>query len=66
MSKAKKVGQVKVTQIKSTNKSLANHKACVRGLGIRKMHQSRVIDATPENMGMVNAAIHLLKVEEVK
>lgn len=66
MANKKKVGQVKVTQIKSTNKSLANHKACVRGLGLRKIRQSRVVDATPENMGMIRAANHLLAVEEVK
>ena len=66
MAKAKKVGQVKVTQIKSTNKSLANHKACVRGLGIRKIHQSRIVDATPENLGMIRTASHLLAVEDVK
>ncbi len=66
MAKAKKEGQVKVTQIKSTNKSLANHKACVRGLGIRKMHQSRIVDATPENLGMIRTASHLLAVEEIK
>lgn len=66
MANKKKVGQVKVTQIKSTNNSLANHKACVRGLGLRKIRQSRVIDATPENMGMIRAANHLLAVEEVK
>ena len=66
MAKSKKVGQVKVTQIKSANNSLANHKACVRGLGIRKMHQSRIVDATPENMGMIRAANHLLAVEDVK
>jgi len=66
MAKAKKVAQVKVTQIKSASNSLANHKACVRGLGIRKMHHSRIVDATPENMGMIRAAIHLLAVEDVK
>jgi len=66
MANKKKVGQVKVTQIKSTNNSLASHKACVRGLGLRKIRQSRVIDATPENMGMIRAANHLLAVEEVK
>ncbi len=65
MAKKKTASQVKVTQVKSTNKSLANHKACVRGLGIRKIHQSRIVDATPENLGMINKAIHLLKVEEV-
>ncbi len=60
----KKVTQVKVTQVKSTNGSLKNHKDCVRGLGLKKINQSRVVDKTPENMGMINKAIHLLKVEE--
>ena len=56
--------QVKVTLIKSTSGRLKNHKACVAGLGIRRMHQSRVVLATPENMGMINKVSYLLKVEE--
>ncbi len=62
MAKNKKL---KVTQVRSTIGSLKNHKACVKGLGIRRMHHTVVVDDTPENRGMINKAIHLLKVEEV-
>ncbi|QHS11578.1 50S ribosomal protein L30 [Sinimarinibacterium sp. NLF-5-8] len=57
--------QVKVTLVRSLAKKLQNHQACVRGLGLRRMHQTVVIAATPENMGMVRKASYLLKVEEV-
>ncbi|MBS7325056.1 MAG: 50S ribosomal protein L30 [Thiopseudomonas sp.] len=59
MSQAK----IKVTQIKSTNGRLANHKACVRGLGLRRIgHTVEVLD-TPENRGMINKAYYMLRVE---
>ena len=57
MSQAK----IKVTQIKSTNGRLANHKACVRGLR-RIGHTVEVLD-TPENRGMINKAYYMLRVE---
>ena len=54
---------VKVTLIKSTIGHLANHKACVRGLGLRRIgHTVEVLD-TPENRGMINTAYYLLRVE---
>ena len=54
---------VKVTLIKSTIDRLANHKACVRGLGLRRIgHTVEVLD-TPENRGMINTAYYLLRVE---
>jgi len=57
--------KLKVTQIRSTNKRLANHKACVIGLGLRRIrHTVEVLD-TPENRGMINKVSYLLKVEEV-
>nr|WP_202922450.1 50S ribosomal protein L30 [Sinimarinibacterium sp. NLF-5-8] len=59
------IKQVKVTLVRSLAKKLQNHQACVRGLGLRRMHQTVVIAATPENMGMVRKASYLLKVEEV-
>ncbi len=62
---AKKNKQLKVTQIRSTIGSLKNHKACVKGLGIRRMHHTVIVEDTPENRGMINKAIHLLEVEEV-
>ncbi len=56
--------QVKVTLIKSTNGRLEAHKACVRGLGLRRMHHSVTVVDTPENRGMINKVSYLLKVEE--
>lgn len=55
---------IKVTQVKSINGRLKAHKACVAGLGLRRMnHTVEVID-TPENRGMINRVSYLLKVEE--
>ena len=56
--------QIKVTLVKSINGRLVSHKACVRGLGLRRMHHSVVVADTPENRGMVNKVAYLLKVEE--
>ena len=59
MSQAK----IKVTLVKSTNGRLANHKACVRGHGLRRIgHTVEVLD-TPENRGMINKAYYMLRVE---
>ncbi len=56
--------QLKVTLVRSTSHRLRNHKACVRGLGIRRMHQSVTVADTPENRGMINRVSYLLNVEE--
>ena len=57
--------QLKVTLVKSPAGRLKNHKACVRGLGLRRMNDSRVVSATPENRGMISRVHYLLQVEEV-
>lgn len=57
---------VKVTLVRSMNGALKNHVACVRGLGIRRIHQTVDVLDTPENRGMINKAIHMLRVEEAK
>lgn len=57
--------QLKVTLVKSVFGRLQNHRACVRGLGLNRMHSSVVIPATAENMGMVRKIGFMLKVEEV-
>lgn len=54
---------VKVTQIKSTNGRLESHKACVRGLGLRKIGHSVEVEDTPAVRGMINKVRYLLKVE---
>lgn len=54
---------IKITQTKSINGRLKAHKACVSGLGLRRInHTVEVID-TPENRGMINRVSYLLKVE---
>ncbi|HET7797055.1 50S ribosomal protein L30 [Nevskia sp.] len=57
--------QLKVTLVKSVFGRLQAHRACVRGLGLSRMHQSVQIAATPENLGMVRKVGFMLKVEEV-
>ena len=57
--------KIRVTLTKSTISRLKSHKACVAGLGLRRMHQTVEVIDTPENRGMVNRIHYLLKVEEV-
>ncbi len=56
--------KLKVTLVRSTIGRLKAHKACVSGLGIRRMHQTVVVEDTPSNRGMINAVQYMLKVEE--
>ena len=62
--KAAGTKSVKVTLVKSLNGQLASIVASVRGLGLRKPHQSVAVIDTPQNRGMINKAVHLLKVEK--
>jgi large subunit ribosomal protein L30 len=55
--------QVKVTLVKSLHGQLTNIAASVRGLGLRRIRQTVTVADTPENRGMINTAVHLLKVE---
>jgi large subunit ribosomal protein L30 len=57
---------INVTQLKSTFGEQKNIISSVKGLGLRRRHHSVVVTDTPENRGMINTAIHLLKVEEAK
>ena len=57
-------GKIKVTLVRSVNGRLRKHKACVRGLGLRRMHQTVEVLDTPENRGMINKVAYLLKCEE--
>ncbi len=65
VAKAKKTAAatVKVTQIKSAIGRIESHKACVRGLGLRRMHHTVEVEDTPAVRGMINKVGYLLKVE---
>ena len=62
MTKSNK--QIKVTQIKSSFGRLKNHRDCVRGLGLRRMHHSVMVQDTPEVRGMIAKVSYMLRVEE--
>ena len=57
--------ELKVTLVKSRFGRLKSHKACVAGLGLRKIRQTVTVQDTPENRGMINQVSYLLSVEEV-
>jgi len=57
--------KIRVTLVKSTCKRLAKHKACVAGLGLRRMNQTIELADTPAIRGMINKVAYLLKVESV-
>lgn len=60
------MGKIKVTQVKSAIKRTARQKRTLEALGIRKLHQTIEVEATPQILGMVNKVLHLVEVEEVK
>jgi len=62
MAKEKKI---KVTLVKSMFGRGPNHMACVKGLGLRRMHHSVEVIDTPQNRGMIHKVSYLLQWEEV-
>ena len=55
---------IKVTQIRSTNGRLKSHKACIAGLGLRRIGHTVEVEDTPSVRGMINKVSYLLRVEE--
>lgn len=55
---------MKVTLVRSVTGRLKQHQACVRGLGLRRMHQSVVLEDTRATRGMANKVSYMVKVEE--
>jgi len=56
--------KVKLTLVRSPHGRLESHRACVRGLGLRRMHQTVLVEDTPSTRGMIRKVAHLLAVEE--
>lgn len=55
---------MKVTLVRSLHGRLASHKACVRGLGLRRMHQVVEVEDTPCTRGMVGKVSYMVKIIE--
>ncbi|MDX1512340.1 MAG: 50S ribosomal protein L30 [Gammaproteobacteria bacterium] len=63
---AKKKAQaktLKVTLMRSVHGRLERHKACARGLGLRRRHQTVEVEDTPSVRGMIRKISYLLDVE---
>jgi len=57
--------KLQVTLVRSLHGRLKKHQACVRGLGLRRMHQTVEVIDTPENRGMINKVSYMLDCKEV-
>jgi large subunit ribosomal protein L30 len=55
--------KIKVTLVKSVIGTKESHRATVRGLGLRRLHQTSELIDTPEVRGMINKVSYLLKCE---
>ena len=60
MALAKKI---KVTLVKSVIGTKESHRACVRGLGLRKLNQTVEVEYTSAVRGMINKVFYLVKWE---
>jgi large subunit ribosomal protein L30 len=55
--------KLKVTLVKSPIGTKQSHRACVRGLGLRRMHHTVEVEDTPAVRGMINKVSYLVKSE---
>ncbi len=56
---------LKVTQTGSPIRRPADQRATLIGLGLNKMHRTKVLEDTPSVRGMINKVSHMVSVEEV-
>ncbi len=55
---------IKVTQTKSTIGRLKSHKACVVGLGLKRVRHTVEVEDTPAVRGMIDKVSYMVSVEE--
>jgi len=56
--------QIKVTLVRSVIGTKEDHRATVRGLGLRGINSTRVLNDTPEVRGMIRKVDYLVRVSE--
>ncbi|GAB3373662.1 50S ribosomal protein L30 [Spongiibacter taiwanensis] len=57
------MSKIKVTQVRSVAGRLKAHKACVAGLGLRRIGHTVEVEDTPSVRGMINKVNYLVRVE---
>ncbi len=55
--------KIKVKLVKSINGRLEKHRACVRGLGLRRIGHTVEVEDTPAVRGMINKVAYMVQVE---
>ena len=55
---------LKITQVRSIIRTPGNQKRTMEALGLRRMHQTVELEATPQILGMVTKVQHLVRVDE--
>ena len=55
--------KIKVTLVKSVIGTKQDHRGTVRGLGLRKLNSSAVLEDTPAVRGMIHKVAYLVKCE---
>jgi len=60
------MAKLKITLRRSPIGSKPQHRKTVRALGLRKLHQTVVMNDDPAIRGMIRAVAHMVEYEEVK
>lgn len=60
------MAKIRITQVKSGIDRPERQKRTLVALGLRKLHKTVEVEATPQILGMVEKVHHLVKVDEVK
>jgi large subunit ribosomal protein L30 len=56
-------GKIRVTLVHSPINTKSDHRATVRGLGLRRLNHTVELEDTPAVRGMINKVAYLLKYE---
>ena len=59
------MAKLRITQVVSKNGETKRQIANLKGLGLRRMHQTVEVEKTPITLGMLEKVHHLVKVEEI-
>lgn len=59
----KKSARLRVTLVRSLNGKMSRHRQTVRGLGLKRMHQTVELEDTPAVRGMIRQVDYLVRVE---
>ena len=59
----KNAKRISVTLVRSPAGALPRHRECVRGLGLKKMNHTVVLEDTPSVRGMVDRIEYMVRVE---